>query len=101
MLLYAEALARKIQLNTPVDQVRELSRQFQGTVVLTVAVRRDGSVESVSFERSSGSGAVDEALRRIILAQANYPVFPPLLARDYDVIEIRRSVQLDTAIRLQ
>ncbi|UDF37773.1 UNVERIFIED_ORG: TonB C-terminal domain-containing protein [Shinella sp. XGS7] len=94
-------MARKIQLNTAPEQVRELGRQNPGVAVLVVAVRSDGAVESVSFERSSGVPAVDEALRRIIQSQANYPAFPPLLARDYDVIEIRRSWQIDSAIRLQ
>jgi hypothetical protein len=31
---------------------------------------------------------------------APYPEFPPDLARDYDVIEIRRLWTLDVAIRL-
>jgi hypothetical protein len=29
-----------------------------------------------------------------------YTAFPPALARDFDVIEIRRTWQFDTAVRL-
>jgi TonB family protein len=67
---------------------------------VTVAIRSDGSVESVSFVRSSGVAAIDDAIRRIVHSQAPYPAFMPGLAREYDVIEIRRTWHFDTAIRL-
>lgn len=100
LALYGEAWARKIENNTPPDTVRELARQPHSAAVVTVAVRSDGSVEAVTFVRSSGVPAVDEAITRIVRAQANYPAFPPGLLRDYDVVEIRRSWQFDTAVRL-
>ena len=100
MVLYAEAWARKIQLNPTMDAVRELVRQPHTDPLVTVAIRADGTVESVSFYRSSGVPAIDDAVRRIIEAQANYPAFPPALAREYDVIEIRRTWHFDSAIRL-
>ena len=67
---------------------------------MTVAVRSDGSVESVTFVLSSGVAAIDEAIRRIVESQVPYQAFPPELAREYDVIEIRRTWHFDTAIRL-
>jgi hypothetical protein len=54
----------------------------------------------VTFVRSSGVPAIDEAIRRIVDSQAPYPVFPPALAREYDVIEIRRTWHFDVAVRL-
>ena len=80
--------------------MRDLAKQPYTDPVVTVAVRRDGSVESITFVRSSGVPALDEAVRRIIQGQANYPAFQPALAREYDVIEIRRSWHFDTAVRL-
>jgi TonB family protein len=68
--------------------------------VVTVAVRKDGSVESVTFVASSGVAALDEAIRRVVHSQEHYPAFPPALAREYDVIEIRRTWHFDMAIRL-
>jgi TolA protein len=100
MVLYAEAWARKIQLNPTMDAIRELVRQPHTNPLVTVALRADGTVESISFTRSSGVPAIDDAVRRIIEAQANYPAFPPALAREYDVIEIRRTWHFDSAIRL-
>jgi TonB family protein len=67
---------------------------------VTVAIRSDGSVESVTFVRSSGVPAIDDAIRRIVNSQTPYPVFPPALASEYDVIEIRRTWHFDMAIRL-
>lgn len=100
MVLYAEAWARKIQLNPTFDLVREAVQQPHDDPLVTVAIRADGTVESVSFVRSSGVPALDEAVRRVVESQANYPAFPPALAREYDVIEIRRTWRFDTAIRL-
>jgi len=65
-----------------------------------VAIRSDGSVESVTFVQSSGVAALDEAIRRVVDSQRPYPAFPPSLAREFDVIEIRRTWHFDVAIRL-
>ena len=103
LVLYAEAWARKIQFNTPsttVDTVREAMKQRGANPVVTVAIRRDGSVESVTFVLSSGVGETDEAIRRIVQSQEPYPAFSPALIREFDVIEIRRTWHFDIAVRL-
>ncbi len=100
LVLYAEAWSRKIELNQTFELVREAARQPHAEPLVTVAVRSDGSVESVSFVRSSGVPAIDAAVRRIVESQANYPAFPPVLAREFDVIEIRRTWRFDMAVRL-
>ncbi|MBB2486842.1 TonB family protein, partial [Mitsuaria sp. WAJ17] len=101
LVAYGETWARKIQLDAAsFERLRELLRQPHYDALVTVAVRADGSVESVSFVRSSGSPALDAAIERTVRDLAVYPPFPPALAKDYDVIEIRRSWHFDTAIRL-
>lgn len=97
---YGETWARKIQFNTPVEAVREVSKRPHTQPLVTVAIRSDGTVEAVTFEISSGVAEVDEAVRRIVESHAPYPAFPPRLARQYDVVEVRRTWQFDTAIRL-
>jgi outer membrane biosynthesis protein TonB len=99
LIRYAEAWERKIQLNTPVDTVRELAKRPHTNPMVTVAIRSDGSVESVTFVLSSGVPEVDEAIRRIVQSHEHYQVFPPELARDYDVVEIRRTWSFDVAVR--
>ncbi|RZL97056.1 MAG: TonB family protein [Variovorax sp.] len=97
---YGEAWARKIQSNVSVEQARDVARQPHTDAVVTVAVRSNGSVESITFVRSSGVPAVDDAITRIVRSQENYPAFPPALRRDFDVVEIRRSWHFDMAVRL-
>jgi hypothetical protein len=100
LVLYAEAWARKIQLNTSVDKVRELASRPHASPLVTVALRSDGSVEAITFVVSSGVPDIDEAIRQIVHSQAPYRVFPPALAREFDVVEIRRTWHFDTAVRL-
>jgi len=100
LVLYAEAWARKIQLNMTFPMVREAASRPHTHPVVTVAIRSDGSVESVTFVTSSGVAEIDEAIRRIVQSQMPYPAFSPSLARQFDVIEIRRTWYFDTAIRL-
>ena len=100
LVLYAEAWARKIQLNMTFEMVREAAKQPHVDPLVTVAVRSDGSVESVTFVRSSGVAAIDDAVRRIVQSQVNYPAFAPALAREFDIVEIRRSWRFDMAVRL-
>lgn len=100
LVAYAEAWARKIQLNMTFDMVREASKRPHTQPMVTVAIRSDGSVESVTFVLSSGVAELDDAIRRVVQSQVPYPPFPPALAREYDVVEIRRTWHFDTAIRL-
>ena len=101
LVQYAEAWARKIQFNTTLDTIREVAKRPHTDPMVTVAIRSDGSVESVTFVASSGVAEVDEAIRRIVQSLVPYPAFPPGLAREYDVIEVRRTWHFDTAVRLQ
>jgi outer membrane biosynthesis protein TonB len=55
----------------------------------------------VTFVVSSGVAAIDEAIRKVVASQAPYGAFPPALARQYDVIEIRRTWVFDIVIRLE
>ncbi len=100
LILYAEAWSRKIELNMTFDMVREAAKERHNHPLVTVALRSDGSVESVTFVVSSGVPAIDEAIRRIVQSQAPYSAFSPALAREFDVIEIRRSWHFDMAVRL-
>ncbi len=100
LVQYAEAWARKIQFNTSVDTVREFAQRPHSNPMVMVAIRSDGSVESVSFVLSSGVAELDEAIRRIVQNNVPYQVFPPALAREFDVIEVRRTWHFDMAVRL-
>jgi hypothetical protein len=98
---YAESVARKIQFNTPAETIRDIGQRQHNPPMITIALRSDGSVESVVIVNTSGAPEVDAAIRRLIDSHANYPAFSPALAREFDVIEIRRTWHVDNVIRLQ
>ena len=100
LIQYVEAWSRKIEGNMTFDMVREAAKKPHTGPIVTVAIRSDGSVESVTFVLSSGVPALDEAIRRVLNSQKPYQPFPPGLAREFDVIMIRRTWYFDMAIRL-
>ena len=99
--LYTQSMSKKIETSASFDIVREAVKQAHARPTVTVAIRADGSVEKVTFMSSSGVPAIDEAIRKVIASQAPYGAFPPGLARQYDVIEIRRTWIINNDIRLQ
>jgi protein TonB len=76
-------------LNYP-DEARR--RGMHGALVLTVAVRRDGTVERIDLIQSSGSDVLDQAAVRIVELGAP---FSPLPQSDefIDVLHITRTWQ--------
>lgn len=83
------------------EMVRQAAKQPHTDPLVTVAIRSDGSVESVTFVRSSGVADIDEAIRRIVHSQAPYPASPPGLAGEFDVIDMGLGTwYFDVAIRL-
>jgi protein TonB len=67
------------------------SQRLYGSLLLTVAIRADGSVENVEINRSSGKKILDAAAVRIVQLAAPYAAFPPDIRRDTDIIEITRT----------
>jgi hypothetical protein len=100
LIRYAEAWAQRFQFNTAVETIHEVAKRPHRDPLVTVAIRSDGSVESVTFELPSGVVEVDDAIRQIVERQKPYVPFPHALAREYDVVEIRRTWHFDTVIRL-
>jgi len=87
--MYLESWRWKIERNGNLNYPSSARTRAAENPVVTVAIRRDGSVESVIIDRSSGLRDLDERVRRIVHLYAPYSAFPPDLARAYDVIEIR------------
>lgn len=76
-------------LNYP-DEARR--RNLQGHLVMTVAVRRDGSVESIDVVQPSGYPILDEAAQRTVRLAEPFGPLPP--TKDgIDVLHITRTWQ--------
>ena len=69
----------------------EARGKVYGSLRMTVAVRKDGSLVEAAVDKSSGSPVLDRAARRIVNMAAPFPPFPPDIARDTDVLEITRT----------
>ena len=71
----------------------EAARQqrLYGSLLLTVSIRADGSVEKVDINRTSGSRILDAAAVRIVQMSGPFAAFPPDIKRDTDILHITRT----------
>ncbi|WP_349999781.1 energy transducer TonB [Stenotrophomonas lacuserhaii] len=74
-------------LNYP-DEARQ--RRLGGQVVITVGVRRDGSVESARILRSSGTPLLDEAALRVVRLAQPFPALPQT-KDEVDILQVTRT----------
>lgn len=73
----------------------ELARRqgLEGSLVLSVDVLPDGSIERVQVLRSSGHDLLDEAAVRIVRLAAPYAALPPDIRAETDILTITRTWQ--------
>jgi protein TonB len=81
-----------------VERVGELNypqaardQRIYGSLVVTVSIKADGSLERVDINRSSGQRILDAAALRIVQLAAPFSAFPADIARDTDIISITRT----------
>jgi protein TonB len=65
--------------------------KMSGSLVVTVAIRSDGTVEQVDINRPSGNKVLDEAARRIVQLSMPFAPFPADIARDVDILHVTRT----------
>jgi TonB family protein len=88
--MYIDSVRQKIERNATVSEAQLSSQAVHTDPVVSIAIRSDGSVDDVTILRSSGRADIDEIVRRIVRLNARYAAFPPNVAANYDVIELRR-----------
>ena len=98
--MYVDSWRWRIERNGSLNYSSSASWRARDHPVATVAIRSDGSLETVLIHRSSGLRDIDEAVKRIARLYAPYSAFPPALARQFDVIEIRRVWNFDGPLRI-
>ena len=86
---WVDRVERIGNLNYP-DEARR--RRLAGQVVISVAIRRDGSVERAEVVDSSGQPLLDQAALRIVRLAEPYPPLPST-AEDVDVLHVTRTWQ--------
>ena len=89
---YVEDWRMKVErignLNYP-EAARQL--RLYGDLLLSVAIRADGSLENVEVHRSSGHRLLDAAAVKIVEMGAPYAPLPLEIRRDTDVLVITRT----------
>lgn len=89
---YVDSWRQKIEklgtANFP-DEAKQ--RRTYGSLLLTVSIKADGSVEKVEIERSSGHKVLDSAALRIVDLAGPFAPFPPTVRAQYDVLSITRN----------
>lgn len=87
MRSWVQRVERIGNLNYP-DEARR--RNLFGQLLMTVAVRRDGSIERIDIIRSSGYPVLDEAALRIVRLGEPYPPLPET-KEDIEILHITRT----------
>jgi protein TonB len=94
-VVYAEYVdrwrQRVEQVGTQYFPEEARQRKLYGSLVVTVHIRADGSVEKVEIDRSSGYRLLDTAARRAIDLAGPFPPFPPAVSKDWDILSISRT----------
>ena len=98
---YVEDWRQKVERVGTLNYPDAARGKLYGSLLLSVSIRADGSVEKVSVQRSSGHKVLDEAAVRIVKMAAPYAPFPPDIRKDYDIIEITRTWKFERSDRVR
>lgn len=88
---YIEDWRQKVERIGTLNYPEAARGKLYGSLVLTIAILADGSVQRIDVNRSSGHKVLDDAARRIVQMASPYAAFPPDIRRDTDVLEITRT----------
>lgn len=98
---YVEDWRTKVERVGTLNYPEAAKGKVYGSLVLSVTIRSDGSVEKVEINRSSGHKVLDDAARRIVAMAGPYAPFPPNIRSDTDILEITRSWHFTNSDRLE
>jgi len=98
---YVEDWRQKVERVGTLNYPDAARGKLYGSLLLSVSIRADGSVEKVGVQRSSGHKVLDEAAVRIVKMAAPYAPFPPDIRKDYDIIEITRTWKFERSDRVR
>ena len=88
---YVEDWRQKVERVGNLNYPAAARGRLYGSLVLTVVIKRDGDLERVEVNRSSGEPVLDQAAVRIVRMAAPYAPFPEAISRDTDILEITRT----------
>ena len=98
---YVENWRQKVERVGTLNYPEAAKGKLYGSLLLTVIIKSDGSVDKVEINRSSGHKILDDAARRIVTMAGPYAAFPPEIARDTDILEISRTWRFTSSNALE
>ena len=98
---YVESWRQKVERVGTLNYPEAAKGKLYGTLILTVKIKSDGSVEEVEINRTSGHKILDDAARRIVTMAGPYAAFSPDIRRDYEQLEITRKWSFTKANQLE
>jgi protein TonB len=89
---YVEDWRMKVERigNTNYPEAARQNRLY-GSLILSVSIRADGSVENVEINRGSGNRILDAAAVRIVNMSGPFAAFPADIRKDTDILHITRT----------
>ncbi len=88
---YVEDWRLKVERVGTLNYPEAAKGKLYGSLVLSVSIQSDGSVQKIEINRSSGHKVLDDAARRIVQMASPYAPFPPDIRRDTDIVELTRT----------
>ena len=88
---YLSDWRNKVERIGAMNYPEEARGRFFGSLVLSVALRPDGSVDRIIVVRSSGNKVLDEAAKRIVMMSSPFSPFPPDIRKETDYLDITRT----------
>lgn len=88
---YVEDWRLKVERIGNLNYPDDARGKVYGSLLLTVAIKADGSLDKVEVVRSSGHQLLDRAAERIVRMAAPYARFPANIRRDTDILVITRT----------
>ena len=98
---YIEDWRQKIERIGTLNYPEAARGKLYGSLLWSISVRADGSVDRMEVLRSSGHSVLDDAARRIVQMASPFAPFPQDVRRDTDMIEITRTWVFTNADRLK
>jgi len=98
---YIEDWRLKVERVGTLNYPEAAKGKLYGSLLLSVTIKNDGSVDNVEIERSSGHKILDDAARRIVAMAGPYAAFPPNIQRDTDLLVITRSWNFTSSNQLE
>jgi protein TonB len=88
---YLDAWRQKVERIGTLNYPSSNKGRISGSLILTVAITREGHVHEVVIKESSGHKVLDDAALRIVRMASPYPPLPPAILETTDILEITRE----------